>query len=192
MLPACSLCSWKVSATESLTFVWVQSWYSDMKLLSSHLQLSCLISEKNTSSNKSPSKPSIIPIPPKVEERPSRTNFGVVQHDRGGFWCGLCCCWTLLTRVAREEMTNYWTWHEDNCWLMSEEKQRGIKDKSWWVKRLQLRLMKHWTGVDRCERLTWQQKKKNLQITQGDLEEIWTWHEVQQWHKDEWSEAERL
>ncbi|XP_037534245.1 cell adhesion molecule-related/down-regulated by oncogenes [Nematolebias whitei] len=39
--------------------------------------------EKNTSSNKSPSKPSIIPIPPKVEERPSRTNFGVVQHDRG-------------------------------------------------------------------------------------------------------------
>ncbi|XP_037837486.1 cell adhesion molecule-related/down-regulated by oncogenes isoform X1 [Kryptolebias marmoratus] len=39
--------------------------------------------EKNTSGNKSPSKPPIIPVPPKVvEERPSRTNFGVVQHDR--------------------------------------------------------------------------------------------------------------
>lgn len=60
-------------------FIW-----SFLKLLVSHLHFSCLVSEKNTSSNKSPSKPSIIPIPPKVEERPSRTNFGVVQHDRGG------------------------------------------------------------------------------------------------------------
>ncbi|KAM4743350.1 cell adhesion molecule-related/down-regulated by oncogenes [Anableps anableps] len=40
--------------------------------------------EKTTSSsNKNPSKPSNIPIPPKVlEDRPTKTNYGVVLHDR--------------------------------------------------------------------------------------------------------------
>ncbi|XP_038145870.1 cell adhesion molecule-related/down-regulated by oncogenes isoform X2 [Cyprinodon tularosa] len=40
--------------------------------------------EKTTSSsNKNPSKPPIIPVPPKVpEDRPTKTIYGVVQHDR--------------------------------------------------------------------------------------------------------------
>ncbi|XP_070399320.1 cell adhesion molecule-related/down-regulated by oncogenes isoform X1 [Nothobranchius furzeri] len=39
--------------------------------------------EKNTSSsNKNTSKPATVPISPKVVE-PSRTNYGVIQHDRG-------------------------------------------------------------------------------------------------------------
>nr|XP_019943603.1 PREDICTED: cell adhesion molecule-related/down-regulated by oncogenes-like [Paralichthys olivaceus] len=40
--------------------------------------------EKSTTSNKNPSKPPVVPMPPKVQEdKTSNTHFGVIIHDRG-------------------------------------------------------------------------------------------------------------
>lgn len=42
------------------------------------------LSEKSTTSNKNPSKPPVISVPPKApEDKTPNTHFGVVIHDRG-------------------------------------------------------------------------------------------------------------
>lgn len=44
------------------------------------------LSEKSVSTNKNPSKPPVISMPPKApEDKSPNTHFGVVIHDRG--WC---------------------------------------------------------------------------------------------------------
>lgn len=67
-------------------------------------------SEKSTTSNKNPSKPPVILVPPKApEDKTPNTHFGVVIHDRGR--CRrvlLCCCRAACRRrlwdVSQEVM----------------------------------------------------------------------------------------
>lgn len=46
------------------------------------------VTEKSTTSNKNPSKPPVVSVPPKApEDKTPNTHFGVVIHDRGEFRC---------------------------------------------------------------------------------------------------------
>lgn len=81
--------------------------YKDEKNL--NLLHLCPLPEKSTSSNKNPSKPPVVSLPPKAtEDRTANTHFGVVlgdhSPDRGGHGPSAepGCCWTVTkSRVNR-------------------------------------------------------------------------------------------
>ena len=65
---------------------------------SSSLVLVSVPSEKRTTAVETPSKPPVVPMPPKApEDKTPITHFGVIIHDRGRCeldqWEGFCC-WT--------------------------------------------------------------------------------------------------